>query len=55
MEIHNKFIILSHFIKETQKTPKYEIEKARKILEDLKERGKNNEQIQNLGRNRKKF
>lgn len=42
---NNKFMILSHFIKKTQKIPQYEIEKAKRILEDLKERGKNNEQI----------
>lgn len=35
----NKFIILSHFVKQTQKTPKSEIEKARKLLGDLKRRG----------------
>lgn len=34
----NKFVILSHFMKQTQKTPKAEIEKAKKLFEDYKER-----------------
>lgn len=34
----NKFILLSIFKKETQKTPKREIEKAKKMLEDYKKR-----------------
>lgn len=34
----NKFIILNHFMKQTQKTPKNEIEKAKKLLEDYKKR-----------------
>ena len=34
----NKFIILSHFIKKTQKTPKYEIEKAKILFEEYKNR-----------------
>ena len=37
---NNKFIILSYFMKQTQKTPKKEIEKAKKLLEDYKERSK---------------
>ena len=34
-----RFIILSHFLKQTQKTPKKEIEKAEKILIDFLDRG----------------
>lgn len=40
---NNKFILLSIFMKETKKTPKKEIEKARNILEDYKKRMMNNE------------
>ena len=36
---NNKFILLSCFMKKTQKTPQREIEKAKKLLEDYKERG----------------
>ena len=32
----NKIIILSHLIKKTNKTPKIEIEKAKKRLDDYK-------------------
>ena len=32
------FILLSHFIKKTQKTPRKEIETAKKLLSDYKER-----------------
>lgn len=35
---NNKFIILSQFVKRTQKTPKREIEKAKSYLEDYKKR-----------------
>ena len=35
---NNKFILLSIFIKKTQKTPKNEIEKAKRLLEDYKKR-----------------
>lgn len=34
----NKFVILSHFMKQTQKTPKSEIEKAKRFFEDYKKR-----------------
>lgn len=34
----NKFIILHHFVKKTQKTPKYEIEQAKRNLQDYLER-----------------
>lgn len=35
---NNKFILLSIFMKETQKTPQKEIEKAKRRLKDYKER-----------------
>ena len=34
----NRFIILHHFIKKTQKTPKHEIEQAKRNLKDYLER-----------------
>lgn len=34
------FILLHHFLKKTQKTPKREIERAKKELEDFRERSK---------------
>lgn len=39
----NQFILLNHFVKKTQKTPKKEIEKAKKLLKEYKERGDDNE------------
>lgn len=33
------FILLHHFVKKTQKTPRKEIEKAKKEFSDIKERG----------------
>ena len=39
----NEFILLHHFVKKTQKTPSREIEKAKRELIDLKERGYVNE------------
>lgn len=38
-----QFILLSHFIKKTQKTPQKEIEKAKNLMSDYIERGKDNE------------
>jgi phage-related protein len=38
-----QFILLSHFIKKTQKTPKREIEKAERLMNDYMERSTNNE------------
>lgn len=35
---NNQFILLNIFMKQTQKTPKKEIEKAKKLLEDYKKR-----------------
>ena len=40
---NNKFILLSVFMKNTQKTPKLEIDKARRLLEDYKKRNDKNE------------
>ena len=40
---NNKFILLSVFIKKTQKTPKMEIEKAMRLLEDYKVRSDEHE------------
>lgn len=40
---NNKFIILSHFMKQTQKTPQKEIEKAKRYLYDYKKRSDINE------------
>lgn len=37
--INNSFVLLHHFTKKTQKTPKREIEKARREFQDLMERG----------------
>ncbi|MBR4908173.1 MAG: type II toxin-antitoxin system RelE/ParE family toxin [Acidaminococcaceae bacterium] len=37
--INNSFVLLHSFPKKTQKTPQREIEKARRELKDLKERG----------------
>lgn len=39
----SSFVLLHHFMKRTQKTPAREIEKARRELADLKERGIDNE------------
>lgn len=36
----NKFILLHHFVKKTQKTPAREIDQAKRNLADYKERGK---------------
>lgn len=35
---NNRFVILSHFLKKTAKTPRSEIEKARRLLRELKSR-----------------
>lgn len=35
---NNKFILLNVFMKQTQKTPQREIEKAKRLLEDYKKR-----------------
>lgn len=41
--VNDSFVLLHHFMKKTQKTPSKEIEKAKRELADLKERGLNNE------------
>lgn len=38
--IENSFVLLSHFTKKTQKTPRREIDLAQKRLQDFKEREK---------------
>ena len=42
---NNKFILVRIFRKKTQKTPKREIEKAKKFLEDYKREVNKNEKI----------
>lgn len=37
--VDGSFVLLHHFMKKTQKTPSKEIEKAKRELNDLKERG----------------
>ncbi|MEE3499355.1 MAG: type II toxin-antitoxin system RelE/ParE family toxin [Ruminococcus bromii] len=39
----DKFILLSHFIKQTKKTPPREIDKAKRLMKDHIERSGNNE------------
>ncbi len=39
----NGFVLLSHFIKKTKKTPKREIEKAKRLMNDYIERSNNGE------------
>lgn len=41
--VDGKFILLHQFVKKTQKTPRREIEKAKKELEDYLKRSKNDE------------
>lgn len=36
---NNSFVLLHHFMKKTQRTPKKEIEKAKKELQDMIDRG----------------
>lgn len=38
---NNKFILLSIFLKQTQKTPQREIEKTKRLLEDYRKKGGN--------------
>lgn len=38
----NAFILLSCFMKSTQKTPKREVEKAKRLMEDFKKRSRDN-------------
>ena len=49
---NNKFVLLSVFMKDTQKTPKREIEKAKRLLEDYKKRSGDNGKVKNNTRTR---
>lgn len=42
--LDGNFVLLHHFVKKTQKTPRREIEKAKRELKDLKERGLSDEE-----------
>lgn len=42
--LDGSFVLLHHFVKKTQKTPRRGIEKAKRELQDLKERGLRNEE-----------
>lgn len=41
--LKDRFLLLNHFVKKTEKTPTREIEKARRMLADYMERSKENE------------
>ena len=41
--VNNSFVLLHHFVKKTQKTPRREIVKAKRLLADFKERMKYHE------------
>ena len=41
--VDNSFVLLHHFMKKTQKTPRRELEKAKRELENLRKRGLDNE------------
>ena len=42
--LDGSFVLLHHFVKKNQKTPRREIEKAKRELKDLKERGVSDEE-----------
>ena len=42
--LDGSFVLLHHFVKKTQKTPRREIEKAKRALQDLKESGLRDEE-----------
>ena len=42
--LDGSFVLLHHFVKKTQKTPRREIEKAKRELQDFKERGLRDEE-----------
>lgn len=42
--LDRSFVLQHHFVKKTQKTPRREIEKANRELQDLKERGLRDEE-----------
>lgn len=41
----NKFVVLHHFVKKTQKTPRRELEIAKRKLKDFMERNENNDNM----------
>ena len=41
----NKFVVLHHFVKKTQKTPRCELEIAKRKLKDFMERNENNDNM----------
>lgn len=45
---NNKYILLHHFVKKTQKTPRREIEKAKKEMKDYIERENKNENLEKI-------
>ena len=42
--LDGSFVLLHHFVKKTQKTHRREIEKAKRELKDIKERGLSDEE-----------
>jgi len=42
----NSSILLHYFVKKTQKTPKQEIDQAKRNLKDIQERSKSNENME---------
>lgn len=42
--LDGSFVLLHHFVKKTQKTPRRETEKAKRELKDIKERGLSDEE-----------
>ena len=42
--VDGSFVLLHHFVKKTQKTPRREIDKAKRELKDIKERGLSDEE-----------
>lgn len=45
---NNKYILLHHFVKKTQKTPRREIKKPKKEMKDYIEREGKNENLENI-------
>ena len=45
---NNTFVLLHHFVKKTNKTPKSEIKKAIRELDDYKKRSGNNEYMERI-------
>ena len=42
--LDGSFVLLHHFVKKTPKTPRREIDKAKRELKDIKERGLSDEE-----------